>query len=37
VTEQSAFLDGHDDGGSRERSAGFLLDKLDASLREGAS
>ena len=33
VTEQGAFLDGYDDGGSRERGTGFLLDKLGASLR----
>ena len=32
VTEQGAFLDGYDDGGSRERGTGFLLDKLGASL-----
>lgn len=33
VTEQGAFLDGYDDGGSRERGTGFLLDKLGASLK----
>jgi uncharacterized protein YndB with AHSA1/START domain len=33
VTEQGAFLDGHDDAGSRERGTGFLLDRLGASLR----
>jgi len=33
VTEQGAFLDGYDDGGSRERGTGFLLDRLGASLR----
>ena len=32
VTEQGAFLDGHDDGGSRERGTSFLLDQLGASL-----
>ena len=32
VTEQGAFLDGYDDGGSRARGTGFLLDKLGASL-----
>jgi uncharacterized protein YndB with AHSA1/START domain len=32
VTEQGAFLDGYDDGGSRERGTGFLLDKLGESL-----
>ncbi len=37
VTEQGAFLDGYDDGGSRERGTGFLLDKLGASLTERAS
>ena len=37
VTEQGAFLDGYDDGGSRERGTGFLLDKLAASLAEAAS
>lgn len=34
VTEQGAFLDGYDDGGSRERGTGFLLDRLGASLRD---
>jgi len=33
VTEQGAFLDGYDDGGSRERGTGFLLDRLGASLQ----
>jgi uncharacterized protein YndB with AHSA1/START domain len=33
VTEQGAFLDGYDDGGSRERGTGFLLDRLGESLR----
>ena len=37
VTEQGAFLDGHDDGGSRERGTGFLLAKLGASLAEVAA
>jgi uncharacterized protein YndB with AHSA1/START domain len=32
VTEQGAFLDGYDDGGSRERGTAFLLDRLGASL-----
>lgn len=32
VTEQGAFLDGFDDGGSRERGTAHLLDKLGASL-----
>ena len=32
MTEQGAFLDGYDDGGSRERGVGFLLDKLGATL-----
>ncbi|MDA8249129.1 MAG: SRPBCC family protein [Rhodospirillales bacterium] len=34
VTEQGAFLDGHDDDGSRERGTGFLLDRLGASLQD---
>jgi len=33
VTEQTVFLDGYDDGGSRERGTGVLLDRLGASLR----
>jgi hypothetical protein len=33
VTEQGAFLDGYDGAGSREHGAGFLLDRLGASLR----
>ncbi|HEV7997390.1 MAG TPA: SRPBCC family protein [Stellaceae bacterium] len=33
ITEQGAFLDGYDDGGSRERGTGFLLDRLGASLQ----
>jgi uncharacterized protein YndB with AHSA1/START domain len=32
VTEQGAFLDGYEDGGSREKGTGFLLDGLGASL-----
>lgn len=32
VTEQGAFLDGYDDGSSREHGTGFLLDALGASL-----
>jgi hypothetical protein len=32
VTEQSAFLDGYDDAGSREHGTGLLLDALGASL-----
>ena len=32
VTEQGAFFDGYDDGGSREQGTGFLLDRLGASL-----
>ena len=32
VTEQGAFLDGYQDGGSRERGTAFLLDRLGASL-----
>jgi hypothetical protein len=31
---QGAFLDGCDDGDSRERGTGFLLDKLGTSLLE---
>jgi uncharacterized protein YndB with AHSA1/START domain len=34
VTEQGAFLDGYDDGGSREHGTGFLLDALGASLKD---
>ncbi|MEA2756370.1 MAG: hypothetical protein QOJ54_2659 [Aliidongia sp.] len=33
VTEQGAFLDGYDDGGSRQQGTGFLLDRLGASLQ----
>jgi uncharacterized protein YndB with AHSA1/START domain len=33
MTEQGAFLDGHDDAGSRERGSNFLLDALGTSLR----
>ena len=32
MTEQGAFLDGHDDAGSRERGSNFLLDALGKSL-----
>jgi uncharacterized protein YndB with AHSA1/START domain len=34
VTEQGAFLDGYEDGGSREQGTGLLLDALGASLRD---
>jgi uncharacterized protein YndB with AHSA1/START domain len=34
VSEQGAFLDGYDDGGSREHGTGFLLDALGTSLVE---
>lgn len=34
VSEQGAFLDGYDDGGSREHGTRFLLDALGASLAE---
>ena len=33
VTEQGAFLDGYEDGGSRERGTEHLLDLVGASLR----
>ncbi len=33
VTEQGAFLDGYNDGGSREQGTAFLLDRLGASLK----
>ena len=33
MTEQGAFLDGHDDAGSRERGTNFLLDALGNSLK----
>jgi uncharacterized protein YndB with AHSA1/START domain len=33
MTEQGAFLDGHDDAGSREHGSGFLLDSLGNSLK----
>jgi uncharacterized protein YndB with AHSA1/START domain len=33
MTEQGAFLDGHDDAGSRERGSNFLLDALGNSLK----
>lgn len=32
LTEQGAFLDGYEDGGSREHGTGLLLDRLGASL-----
>src|SRR5580704_15292682 len=32
MTEQGAFLDGHDDAGSREHGSNFLLDALGKSL-----
>ena len=32
VTEQGAFLNGYEDGGSREHGTGGLLDRLGASL-----
>jgi uncharacterized protein YndB with AHSA1/START domain len=32
-TEQGAYLDGHEDGGERERGTGELLDALGAELR----
>jgi uncharacterized protein YndB with AHSA1/START domain len=32
VSEQGAFLDGYEDGGSRERGTGELLDRLGATL-----
>jgi uncharacterized protein YndB with AHSA1/START domain len=33
LTEQGAFLDGYDDGGSRERGTNYLFDRLGESLR----
>lgn len=33
VTEQGAFLDGHDDAGSRERGTAQLLEALGRSLQ----
>jgi uncharacterized protein YndB with AHSA1/START domain len=33
ITEQGAFLDGYDDGGSRQRGTAMLLDRLAASLK----
>ena len=33
MTEQGAYLDGHDDAGSRERGSNFLLDALGNSLK----
>ncbi len=35
LTEQGAFLDGYEDGGSRERGTGSLINSLEAALREG--
>ena len=35
LTEQGAFLDGYDDGGSRERGTNELIDKLGAWLARG--
>ena len=35
VTEQHAFLDGHEDVGSRERGTQGLIDNLDAALAGG--
>jgi uncharacterized protein YndB with AHSA1/START domain len=32
VTEQGAYLDGYDDGGSRESGTGSILDRLEAAL-----
>lgn len=37
MTEQGAFLDGYDDGGSREHGTGILLDRLGEALRDGAA
>jgi hypothetical protein len=34
VTEQGVFLDGYEDGGSREQGTGQLLDALGASLTD---
>jgi len=34
VTEQSAFLDGYDDAGSRERGTGSVMDALARSLEK---
>jgi uncharacterized protein YndB with AHSA1/START domain len=34
ITEQGAFLDGYEDGGSREHGTGLLLDKLGESLKD---
>jgi uncharacterized protein YndB with AHSA1/START domain len=34
-TEQGVFLDGYDDAGGREHGSRWLLDKLEASLRDG--
>lgn len=35
LTEQGAFLDGHNDAGSRERGTIELVDKLEAAIRDG--
>ena len=35
-TEQSVFLDGHDDAGAREQGTRALLDNLEAALRPAA-
>jgi uncharacterized protein YndB with AHSA1/START domain len=37
VTEQHAFLDGHEDGGSRERGTRSLIDNLGVALAGGDS
>ena len=36
LTEQGAFLDGYDDAGSREKGTRELMNRLEASLRQGA-
>jgi uncharacterized protein YndB with AHSA1/START domain len=33
ISEQGAFLDGYEDGGSRERGTGELMDRIGATLR----
>jgi hypothetical protein len=33
VTEHGAFLNGHDDAGSRERGTNAQMDQLEATLR----
>ena len=35
LTEQGTFLDGYDDAGSRERGTNFLMDGLEAALKQG--